>query len=51
MNPIDPLDLAPIDISDHFSGEVDERAKVVKKIHEQVREDFEANRKVQEERK
>ena len=38
MNPIDPLDLAPIYISDHFSGEVDERAKVVKKIHEQVRD-------------
>ena len=38
MNPISPLDLAPIHITDKFSGEADERAKVIKKIHEQVRD-------------
>ena len=37
MNPIGPLDLSPIHIDDHFSGEVDDRAKFIKKIHEQVR--------------
>ena len=31
MNPISPLDLAPIHIIDHFSGEVDERAKFMSK--------------------
>ena len=38
MNPIGHLDLAPFHIIDHFSGEVDERAKFIKKIHEQVRD-------------
>ena len=46
MNPISPLDITPIHITDHFSGEANERAKVIKKIHEQVRQDFEANQKV-----
>ena len=38
MNRIGHLNLAPIHIIDHFSGEVDERAKFIKKIHEQVRD-------------
>ena len=38
MNPIGPLDLAPIHLTDHFSGEADERAKFIKTIHEQVRD-------------
>ena len=38
MNPISPLDLAPIHLTDHFSREADERAKFIKKIHEQVRD-------------
>ena len=40
MNPIGPLDLAPIHITDQFSGEANERAKFIKKIHEQVRYKF-----------
>ena len=32
-----PFDLSPIHIHDHFSGEADERAKFIKKIHEQLR--------------
>ena len=38
MNSIGPFDLAPIHPTDHFSGEADERAKFIKKIHEQVRD-------------
>ena len=38
MNPIGPLDLAPIHLIDHFSGEADERANFIKKIHEQVKD-------------
>ena len=34
LNPNDPLDLSPISIDNHFSGEVDERAQFLKKIHE-----------------
>ena len=37
MNPIGPLDLSPIHVNSQFSGEADERAKFIKKIHEQVR--------------
>ena len=35
MNPISPLDLAPIHLTNHFSGEVDE---FIKQILEQVRD-------------
>ena len=38
MNPIGPLDLALIHLTNHFSGEADERAKFIKKIHGQVRD-------------
>ena len=38
MNPIGPLDLAPIHLTDHISGEADKIAKSIKKIHEQVRD-------------
>ena len=34
LNPNDPLDLSSINIDSHFSGEVDERAQFLKKIHE-----------------
>ena len=37
MNPIAPLDLYPIHIDNHFSGEANEIGKFIKKIHEQVR--------------
>lgn len=37
LNPNGPLDLSPIHIDSNFSGEADERAKFIKKIHEQVR--------------
>ena len=38
MNPIGPLDLDTIHLTDHFSGEADERANSIKKIHEQVKD-------------
>ena len=38
MIPIGRLDLAPIHLTDQFSGEAGERAKFIKKIHEQVRD-------------
>ena len=37
INPIAPLDLSPIHIDNHFSGEANEKAKFIKKIYEQVR--------------
>ncbi|CAL2257294.1 unnamed protein product [Prunus armeniaca] len=37
-NPISPLDLAPLPTSYQFSGDAEERAKNIKKLHEQVRE-------------
>ena len=40
MNPIGPLDLASIHITEHFREEADERAKFIKKIHEQVRDNI-----------
>ena len=38
MNSIGPLSIDPIHITDHFSREADERPKLIKKIHEQVRD-------------
>ena len=40
MNHISPLDLDPIRLTDLFSGEANERAKFIKKIHEQVRDNI-----------
>lgn len=37
-NPITPLDLVPLKTDANFSGEADERAKYIKKLHEQVRD-------------
>jgi hypothetical protein len=37
LNPISPLDLAPIPTTIQFSGDADERAKGIKKLHEQIR--------------
>jgi hypothetical protein len=37
LNPISPLDLAPIPATIQFSGDADERAKGIKKLHEQIR--------------
>jgi hypothetical protein len=37
LNPIGPLDLAPLPVTDHFSGDAEERAKEIKKLHEQIR--------------
>lgn len=37
-NPISPLDLAPLPTSYQFSGDAEEQAKNIKKLHEQVRE-------------
>ena len=37
-NPITPLDLVPLKRNANFSGEADERAKYIKKLHEQVRD-------------
>jgi hypothetical protein len=37
LNPIGPLELAPLLVTKHFSGDVEERAKEIKKLHEQFR--------------
>uniref|UniRef100_A0A2N9J8I5 Integrase catalytic domain-containing protein n=1 Tax=Fagus sylvatica TaxID=28930 RepID=A0A2N9J8I5_FAGSY len=37
LNPIGPLDLAPLPVTNHFSGDAEERAKEIKKLHEQIR--------------
>jgi hypothetical protein len=37
LNPISPLDLAPIPATIQFSGDADERAKRIKKLHEHIR--------------
>jgi hypothetical protein len=37
LTPISPLDLAPIPTTIQFSGDADERAKGIKKLHEQIR--------------
>jgi hypothetical protein len=37
LNPISPLDLAQIPTNIQFSGDADERAKGIKKLHEQIR--------------
>jgi hypothetical protein len=37
LNPIGPLELAPLPVTKHFSGDAEERAKEIKKLHEQIR--------------
>jgi hypothetical protein len=37
LNPIGPLELAPLLVTKHFSGDAEERAKEIKKLHEQIR--------------
>ncbi|KAF7127640.1 hypothetical protein RHSIM_Rhsim11G0031100 [Rhododendron simsii] len=37
-NPISPLDLVPLPVTHHFSGDAEEQVKYIKKLHEQVRE-------------
>ena len=34
LNPIGPLELAPLPVTKHFSGDVEEQAKEIKKLHE-----------------
>ena len=36
LNPIKPLELAPLPVTKHFSGDAEERAKEIKKLHEQI---------------
>jgi hypothetical protein len=36
LNPIGPLELAPLPVTKHFSGDAEERAKEIKKLHEQI---------------
>ncbi|KAJ8643559.1 hypothetical protein MRB53_005307 [Persea americana] len=38
LNPTSPLDLAPIPITQQFSGDAEERVTTIKKMHEQIRE-------------
>jgi hypothetical protein len=38
LNPIGPLELAPLLVTKHFSGDAEERSKEIKKLHEQIRE-------------
>ena len=38
QNPISPLDLAPLPTTHQFRGDVGERVKNIKKLHEQVRD-------------
>jgi pyridoxal biosynthesis lyase PdxS len=38
LKPISSLDLAPLPITIQFGGDVDERAKGIKKLHEQIRD-------------
>uniref|UniRef100_A0A2N9HXI8 CCHC-type domain-containing protein n=1 Tax=Fagus sylvatica TaxID=28930 RepID=A0A2N9HXI8_FAGSY len=37
LNPIGPLELAPFPVTKHFSGDAEERAKEIKKLHEHIR--------------
>ena len=37
LNPIGPLELAPLLVTKHFSGDAKERVKEIKKLHEQIR--------------
>ena len=37
LNPIGPLELAPLPVTKHFNGDPEERAKEIKKLHEQIR--------------
>ena len=37
LNPIGPFELAPIPVTKHFSGDAEERAKEIKKLHEKIR--------------
>ena len=36
LNPIGPLELAPLPATKHFSGDTKERAKEIKKLHESI---------------
>lgn len=36
QNPISPLDLTPFPVSQHFSGDAEERVRGIKRLHEQV---------------
>ena len=36
LNPIGPLELAPLLVTKHFSGDAEERAKEIKKLYEQI---------------
>jgi hypothetical protein len=40
LNPIEPLELAPLPITKRFSGDAEEKVKQIKKLHEQIREIF-----------
>lgn len=35
-NPINPLDFVPLHITHHFSGDREDNAKHIKKLHEQI---------------
>jgi hypothetical protein len=37
LNPIGPLELAPLLVTKHLSGDAEERAKEIKKLYEQIR--------------
>ena len=37
LNPTRPLELTPLSVTKNFSGDTKERAKKIKKLHEQVR--------------
>jgi hypothetical protein len=36
LNPIGLLELAPLPVTKHFSGDAEEWAKEIKKLHEQI---------------
>ena len=38
LNPIGPLELAPLPVTKHFSGDAEEQGKEIKKLHKQIRE-------------
>ncbi|GKV29618.1 hypothetical protein SLEP1_g38525 [Rubroshorea leprosula] len=40
VRPLSPLDLAPLPTSRQFSGDAEQRAKEIKKLHEEVRENL-----------
>lgn len=42
-NPNSPLDLIPLPINDHFSGDANDMAEYIKKLHEQVCEKLETS--------